>query len=281
MGSTQAHAEPRSGTTREFIVGVGRAFAGALIFSLPLLMTMEMWTLGLYVEPLRLALLLIVLIPLLVWLSYLGGLRRNTHIIDDVADALTAIAVAFCAALFVLWMFGLIGPGMSLREIVGKIALQLVPGSIGAMLAQNQLGGNDEWDQRAARQNYVGEIFLMMVGALFLVLNVAPTEEMAVIAYKMTVWKDLGLAIVSIALMHVVVYAVEFRGTEARHPAESSFSVFARFTVVGYATVFLVSLYILWTFGRLDGLSVEQMLSICVVLSFPGAIGAALARLIL
>lgn len=226
MGNTQAKAEPRSGTTREFIVGLGRAFAGALIFSLPLLMTMEMWALGHNVEPLRLALLLVLLVPLLIALSYLGGLRQNTHIVDDVADALMAIAVAFCAALFLLWMFGLIGPGMSLQEIVGKIALQIVSASIGAMLAQNQLGGNSEWDKRAARQNYAGEIFLMMVGALFLVLNVAPTEEMVVIAYKMTAWKDVGLAVVSIALMHVVVYVVEFRGTEARHPP-SPFSAFS------------------------------------------------------
>ena len=277
MGSTHANAEPRSGTNREFIVGLGRAFAGALIFSLPLLMTMEMWALGFYVHPLRLALLLVLLIPLLIGLSYLGGLRRNAHIIDDVADALLAIAVAFCAALFVLWIFGLIGPGMSKREIVGKLALQIVPGSIGAMLAQNQLGGNAEWDKREARQSYAGEIFVMMVGALFLILNVAPTEEMAVIAFKMTVFKDVGLAVLSIALMHVVVYVVEFHGTEQRHPAESFFSVFARFTVVGYAAVFLVSFYILWTFGRLEGLSLEQVLSICVVLSFPGAIGAARA----
>lgn len=69
MGNTQANAEARSGTTREFIVGLGRAFAGALIFSLPLLMTMEMWALGHSVEPLRLALLLVLLVPLLIGLS--------------------------------------------------------------------------------------------------------------------------------------------------------------------------------------------------------------------
>jgi hypothetical protein len=31
---------------RVFLVGLGRAFGGALIFSLPMLMTMEMWWLG-------------------------------------------------------------------------------------------------------------------------------------------------------------------------------------------------------------------------------------------
>jgi uncharacterized membrane protein len=31
----------------------------------------------------------------------------------------------------------------------------------------------------------VGELFLMAVGGLFLSLNVAPTEEVSVISYKM------------------------------------------------------------------------------------------------
>ena len=43
---------------RSFLVALARAFAGALIFGLPLLMTMEMWALGFYMEPLRLALFL-------------------------------------------------------------------------------------------------------------------------------------------------------------------------------------------------------------------------------
>ncbi len=43
----------------------------------------------------------------------------------------------------------------------------------------------------------------------------------------------------------------------------------------------LVCLYVLWTFGRLDGVSFGRTMSVVVVLSFPGAIGAAAARLIL
>ncbi|CAN7555305.1 DUF2391 family protein [Phenylobacterium sp. LjRoot225] len=35
--------------------GLARAVAGALIFSFPLLMTMEMWQLGFYMDRLRLA----------------------------------------------------------------------------------------------------------------------------------------------------------------------------------------------------------------------------------
>jgi uncharacterized membrane protein len=81
------------------------------------------------------------LIPLLVGLSRFGGIRQTTHLIDDIADALVAIAVAWIAASVTLWIFGLLTPAMPLREVIGKIALQVFPGSISAMLAQNQLGG--------------------------------------------------------------------------------------------------------------------------------------------
>jgi uncharacterized membrane protein len=54
-----------------------------------------------------------------------------------------------------------------------------------------------------------------------------------------------------------------------------------RFTIVGYALVLLLSLYILWTFGRLDGAAVSEAMMSILVLGFPAALGASAARLIL
>src|SRR5690625_933323 len=190
-----------------------------------MLMTMEMWWLGFYMSPLRLALLLIVTFPLLIGLSRVGGIRRTVRLRDDVADALVAIAVAFLSAAATLWLFGLLTPDMPPREIMGKIIIQVIPGSMGAMLAQNQLGGTGS-ENDAAPQSYWGELFLMIVGALFLSFNAAPTEEMVVIAYKMTIWKILGLAALSLILMHFIVYVAEFAGTEPAHPTASFLSVF-------------------------------------------------------
>ena len=281
-GRAIAALDPTYPSPREFGIGAARAFAGALIFSLPMLMTMEMWWLGFYMDPLRMALLLAISLPLLVRLSRYGGLRPTASIWDDLADSLVAIGVAASASALILWIFGVIGPGTPLREIVGNIALQTFSGSLGAMLAQNQLGsGGAEEERERADASYGGEIFLMVIGALFLSLNVAPTEEMILIGVKMNVWQEIGLVVLSICVMHAFVYALEFRGTEQPRPTEGFWSVFARYTVVGYAVVFLVSLYVLWTFGRTDGNSIEAILSSAVVLSFPGAIGAAAARLIL
>ncbi len=107
--------------TQHFLRGLARAFAGATIFSLPMLMTMEMWWLGFYMDPLRLALLLAVALPLLIRLSRYGGMRPTTSMWDDVADALVAIGIAAFASTLILWIFGVVTPGMPLREVAGTL----------------------------------------------------------------------------------------------------------------------------------------------------------------
>lgn len=268
-------------TPRELWIGVGRAFAGALIFAVPVLMTMEAWALGLHLHPLRLVLLLAATVPTLVLLQKYGGFRKSTLFRDRVADALVAILVAAIAATAILLMFGIVTADMPLREVIGKIAVQVVPGSLGASLARAQLGPSPLEDDDVPEPGYAGELFLMVVGALFLSVNIAPTEEVVLIAYKMSPWQEMALVVVTLALMHTFVYEFEFRGTHDPEPGAGFISIFFRYAIVGYFLVMLVNLYILWTFGRTDGVGFTETLSAVVVLSFPGALGAAVARLIL
>jgi putative integral membrane protein (TIGR02587 family) len=260
--------------------GLGRAFGGAIIFSLPLLMTMEMWWLGFSMSRLRLAILLVVLVPFLTALSHYRGFEKTAGWIDDLLDAFAAFAVATAAAIVVLPLFGALRWGMPLDEVVGKVALQAVPGSIGALLARSQLGGRDEQD-REVEESYGFEIFLMAVGGLFLSFNVAPTEEIQVIAFRISAWQVLALVALSLAAMHAFVYFLEFRGAHQIPEQASGLGLFLRYTVAGYAVCLLVSLYILWTFGRTDEVAIPQVLTMALVLSFPASFGAAAARLIL
>src|SRR3546814_19401144 len=73
--------ESRASDSSGVVAGLGRAFGGALIFALPMLMTMEMWWLGFYADRFRLALLLMLNFHLLVMLSRRAGFeatRRGT-----------------------------------------------------------------------------------------------------------------------------------------------------------------------------------------------------------
>jgi uncharacterized membrane protein len=56
---------------------------------------------------------------------------------------------------------------------------------------------------------------------------------------------------------------------------------FVRLTLPGYAIVLVVCAYVLWTFGRLEGLPPLAALHLVLILGFPAALGAAAARLVL
>jgi putative integral membrane protein (TIGR02587 family) len=264
---------------RRVVKGFGRAFAGALIFALPMLMTMELWWMGFYIQPFRLALLLALTVPLLVGLSWLRGFEPTTTWRENLLDALIAIAVGTIAAAITLYVFGLISFDTSFREAIGKISLQAVPGSMGASLARSQLGGTGE--QRERDLSYPAILFMMTAGALFLGLNVAPTEEVIALAYSMDAERLILLVLISLAVMHAFVYVVGFRNTPELVPGSTFVGRFVQFTLAGYAIVVLLSLYLLWTFGRTDATSVAATLNACIVLGFPSALGAAASRLIL
>lgn len=269
-------------TNRDYALGLTRALGGAVIFGLPLLMTMEMWAMGLYVHPLRLALFLFVNFAVLVFLSRFGGFERTSTLLEDLLDALAAYAVGIATAAAVLALFGLLRPGMPLDEMAGMIAIQGVPCSFGAMIARKQLGSGDtdKDEEDAARSSgHGGQLFLMLAGALFLAFNVAPTEEMILIGFKMTPWHSLALIAVSLIILHALVFAVGFAGQE--EPEDFGlWRCFLFFTVPGYAIALLVSLYVLWTFGRADGADLATLAGTAVVLAFPASIGAAIARLV-
>lgn len=269
---------------RRFVAGLGRGVGGALIFALPMLMTMEMWELGAAMDRWRLILLLVLNLPLLGFLASYIGFVSTASRRDHLRNTMVAYAIGILTSAAVLTVFGVFDLGTTWREFVGTVALQSVPASIGAMLARSQLGGaddNEDCDDGETEESYVEEIFLMVVGAVFLGLNVAPTEEMILISYLMEPWHALALALVSIALMHGFVFAAGFQGGYDKTSDEPVWSEFLRFTLTGYAVALLVSLYVLWTFGRTEDVGAMQIVMNVVVLAFPAAIGASASRLIL
>lgn len=270
----------RPGASRA-VRDLGRAAGGALVFSLPMLMTMELWWLGFYLDRVRLTVLVLSALPLLFFLSRHIGFERTRGWRDDLLDSLIAlgVAVAVCAGL--LMLFGTITQDMPAAEWIGKLTIQVVPAAIGALLAKSQFGAASRDDVEDEDDHYGGELFLMAVGALFLGFNVAPTEEMMLISYQMTHWHALALTVLSLVLMHGFVFALEFAGGSQVSPDEPWWSGFVRLTLPGYVIALSISLYLLWVFARTDGMPLDGVVVAAVVLAFPCAIGAAAARLIL
>jgi putative integral membrane protein (TIGR02587 family) len=293
---SQSGASRSASDLSNFLIGLGRGGAGALLFAVPMLMTMELWDIGDYVSRSRLLVLLLIHLPLLIVLANRIGFERTFTWGQAVRDALVAYALGIVISAATLALLGILTAETSISSLIGRIAIQSVPASIGALLGRSQLGGGgtaDDGDEdrgdddeggalpERLSPSFARELFLMAVGALFLNLNVAPTEEVVLIAYKMTAWHALAAIIVSIAIMHAFVYAVSFWGTHEVPEGTSRWLAFFCFTLPGYVVSMIISLYVLWVFGRLDDTSGTQILMSAIVLSFPGAIGAASARLVL
>ncbi|MET0173288.1 MAG: TIGR02587 family membrane protein, partial [Agrobacterium vaccinii] len=254
--------------TSKFLAGIARGVAGALLFALPMFMTMEMWELGFYMDRTRLLLLLLINLPLLIGLSRRIGFEQTSGWRQSVRDAVIAYALGMVASTLILLSIGVLQASQTPHEIVGMIALLAVPASIGAMLGRSQLGGKpddeeteDDDDPVQNREtSYGGELFLMAVGALFLNLNVAPTEEMILLSFKMTPWHGLVIVAASLIVMHGFVYALSFHGSHDLAEGTPSWHAFVRFTLPGYVIAGSISAYCLWTFHRTDDLGSTQVL---------------------
>lgn len=241
-------------------------------------MTMEVWSLAVTVPNHRLALLVVVTIALVVVLSHYLGIREQSMAgwREAAIDAAVALLVGFTAAALLLWLLSVTEPTLHARDALSIVTLQALPATIGASFARAQLGEGRRDDRRS--RSYHHELFLMAAGAVVFAANIAPTEEVVLIAAKMSELDALLLIAVELAIMHAFIYTVGFAGgSRAATPA----SAFLRFTVVGYAIASLVSAYVLWSFGRFDATGVLPIVVQTVVLTLPACIGAAAARLIL
>ena len=126
--------------------GLARGAGAALLFALPLLMTMEMWWLGGFaVERVRLLIFLVVSMPMLLGLSYFAGFEPTFCLKDEILDALAAWGIGFAVSASALGVFAVLN-GAATADIVGKIAICTVPAAIGALLAREITGRTSDFD---------------------------------------------------------------------------------------------------------------------------------------
>ena len=246
-----------------------------------MLMTMEMWWLGGHIDRTRFLIFTVLGVLLVATISFYEGIADTFGGRDDVLDTLVSYFVGFSTAAVMLLLFGVVGPGMPIEEVLGRIGLQAIPASFGAVLGEAVLGSSGEEKKETRAITYTGQLILTVAGALFLAMSVSPTEEMQLIAHRMDLWHTLALALFTFLVTHMFIYAAD-RGQEDKTTASYfDLGLIMRFTVVTYAVVLAVSAYILWTFGTLDGMDMTNAVKTICVLAFPAALGASASKLIL
>src|SRR5690242_11216263 len=131
----QHHDRPTGESLREY----GRGLAGGLIFSLPLLYTMEVWWSGFISSPERLLVALIGTFGLLLAYNNFAGIRHDFSAAEVVIDSVEELGLGIVTATLVLWLLGRIHRDMAIDELIGRVVVEAAIVAIGFSVGTAQL----------------------------------------------------------------------------------------------------------------------------------------------
>jgi putative integral membrane protein (TIGR02587 family) len=262
----------------------GRGVAGGLLFSLPLLYTMEVWHAGFVMTPQRQLVYVLLALVLLLGYNRYAGLHPDTTWTEIAIDSIEEMGIGLLLSAVVLFLIGRLTAEQDTSEVVGRIVVEAVTVAIGVSVGTAQLG-TESGDEQPGMQDrgegsLGGQLTLALCGAVLFAANVAPTEEIVLIGIELT---GLQLALLGLGTMMVaalILYFSDFRGARRWAKAEGWVAML-RGTVVTYAVGLLASAVILWLFGRLDDSGPAAIAGQTVALGVASTIGASAGRLLL
>ncbi len=266
-----------------------RGIAGGLMFSLPLLYTMEVWWAGFTMHPLRLLMYVLATFTLLLGYNRYAGLRCDFTPIEVAIDSVEEMGLGMIISAVVLWLLGQITTTMPGSEVAGKIIIESMTVAIGVSVGTAQLGGSENNEDTGIQEStpflaegsdLMGQLAIATCGAVLFAANVAPTEEIILIATQTTAFKLVGMAVLSMLFGSLILFYSDFSGAQSFSKSRGIKTVFGGATIT-YAIALIVSAAILWVFGRFDGTSAIVCLSETVVLGLAANLGASAGRLLL
>lgn len=262
-----------------------RAVAGAYIFSIPLLFTMEMWWIGEYADGTRLAIFMAIALIANFGLNYVAGFRADGTLSGALQQALESLAVGIVAAGALLLILDRIQPSDPLDSMVGMVAIQAVPLSIGASVAnqvfgrygEHNRGGDDQDHTLPAWKELVNDVGATAIGSIFIAFSVAPTDEVPMLAAGMNYAHIVALAGFSLLLSYGIVFASEFDRSRPSGPFQHPISE----TALAYVVSLAVAALALFLFHQIDSSdTLYSTVKQVIVLGLPATIGGAAGRLV-
>jgi putative integral membrane protein (TIGR02587 family) len=276
-------------------IDFARAFSGAFIFGVPLLWTMEMWWIGASVEMWKLIAFMALVFVLNVYLAFIAGFREPGGLrvsINDVHEAIDAIATGVVTSLVVLLVLNRINTADSLQTILGKVIIQAIPLSIGASAARAVLGQDGEEEEPAPRGKMrrlddpwaatLSDLGASVAGGVIVGFAIAPTEEIPMLAVEMTPWHLLALLVLSLVVSYVIVFVSGLGSGDRPRKQVGYFQKPFQETVIAYLMALLVAFIALYFFDQVD--TTQPFFFVftqVIVLGFPTALGGAAGRAII
>lgn len=259
-----------------------RGITGGLLFSLPLLYTMEVWWLGFSANAFQLLIYIIVAFLLLLGYNNYAGVHEDANWKEVIIDSVEEIGIGFILSLFVLWLLGRIDfSEMRMNEIMGKTIIETMTVAIGVSVGTAQLGGDDTNDNKRDRNiSGAGHAVLALCGSVLIAGNVAPTDEIAMIAMETSAIRLLMIVITSIFLGATILFFSNFKKGHSLPSKRVAVAVIFE-TFTAYIIALGSSAFMLWFFGRFNNIHFSTGLSEIIVLGLPAMLGASAGRLLI
>lgn len=274
-----------------------RGASGGFLFGVPLLYTVELWSIGSSTQPPRLLGALGIAFVAVYLLTQIEGFRRDRHLhpVEAVMESIEVLALGLVCAAIALVLLRRITLSTPLTEALGKLVFEGIPFSIGVALARSILDrdrGRGKHPQsktapqqspRANRINIgatLADVDATLIGALIISINIAPTDEISLLAESIPPLWLLPIVAASLALSYIIVFVAGFAKQTERQQQRGLFQQPLSETLVAYLVSLLAAIFMLWFFRQLSSQNPwQEWLSDTIVLGLPAAIGGAAGRI--
>lgn len=269
-----------------------------MLIGIPLLYTMEVWWIGSSTVPSRMAAVLVFSFVPVYFLMRISGFRRSkdARAVDAVIDSVDAVALGIVCVTAVLILLREVTLTTPPAEVIGKVVYEALPFAIGVALARHFLqrsrdAGDDEGEgdgsakaeESAARtglQSTISDLGATVIGAVFVAFNIAPTDEIPMLAASSSPTWLLAMVAASLLVSYCIVFEAGFSTRAKRRQQRGVLQRPLTETVVCYLVSLLAAAIMLWLFQNLDlGSPWTMSLQHVVLLGLPACVGGAAGRL--
>ena len=269
--------------------------AGAFLFGMPFLYTMEIWWRGNTAGPPRMLCALALTFIALVVLEKAAKARSDRSVpwVRALIEAIKALATGLVAAAVGLFLIGFLDFDAGLHAIVGRLCMEGLPFSLGVGLADFLLGEKEDGYEKGGagrsaehkessdmHDRVIVRLGATALGATVIALTLAPTHEIPLIAIGLSYPHLLGIVGASLVISYMIVFASNFVATEARREHRGGFNAPLVETTMAYMISLLMAGGMIWLYQLIDlNDSPDLWASYVVVLGLPASIGGAAGRL--